>query len=70
MERNIRLDWQSLVEEAIARRKELHMTQQELALIAGVSKPTLNQFEQGKTTLTLASSIKILKALGLFQDSV
>lgn len=65
MERNIHLNWQGLVEEAIRRRKEQQLTQQELALIARVSKPTVNQFEQGRTTLTMASVIKILSVLGL-----
>jgi len=65
MERNIRLNWQNLIEEAIRRRKANRLTQEQLATLAGVSKPTLNHFEQGKTTLTLASAIKILRALGL-----
>ena len=65
MERNLRLNWQSLVEEAIKRRKEQHLTQQQLAILAGVSKPTVNGFEQGKTTLTLHSALKILGILGL-----
>lgn len=65
MERNIRLNWQALVKEAIARRKEQHLTQEQLAVLAGVSKPTLNHFEQGKTSLTLESAMKILRILGL-----
>lgn len=65
MERNIRLDWQELVEEAISRRKQQKFTQKKLAVLAGVSGPTVNSFEQGKTSLTLASALKILKSLGL-----
>lgn len=65
MERNIRLDWQVLIVEAIARRKEQKLTQESLAVLAGVSKPTLNSFEQGKTTITLESALKILRSLGL-----
>jgi len=65
MERNIRLNWQAFVEEAIKRRKEQRLTQEQLAAIAGISKPTLNSFEQGKTTITLENAIKILKTLGL-----
>jgi transcriptional regulator with XRE-family HTH domain len=53
------------VSEAIKRRKEQRMTQEYLALLAGVSKPTLNAFEQGKDSLTLKSVLKILKALGM-----
>jgi transcriptional regulator with XRE-family HTH domain len=67
MERNIRLNWQGLIEEAIKRRKEQRLTQEQLAILAGVSKPTLNRFEQGKTTITLENAMKILKILGLMQ---
>lgn len=65
MERNIRLNWQSFVEEAAKRRKEQGLTQEQLAVLAGVSKPTLNSFEQGKTNVKLDSAFKILKILGL-----
>ncbi len=65
MERNIRLNWQSLIEEAIKRRKEQRLTQEQLAVLASVSKPTLNAFEQGKTTITLENAIKILRSLGM-----
>jgi len=65
MERNIRLDWQGIIEEAIKRRKEQRLTQEQLAVLAGVSKPTLNRFEQGKTNVTLENAMKILRILGL-----
>ncbi len=65
MERNIRLDWQELVEEAIRRRKQQKLTQKQLAVLAGVSGPTVNSFEQQKTSITLASALKILEVLGL-----
>ncbi len=65
MEQHIRLNWPQLVEEAVKRRKQQHLTQEEMAVLACVSKPTLNGFEQGKTTITLRSVLKILKALGL-----
>lgn len=65
MERNIRLNWQSFIQEAIRRRKEQNLSQEQLAILAGVSKPTLNQFEQGRTSIRLENAIKILKILGL-----
>ncbi|HRK98446.1 MAG TPA: helix-turn-helix transcriptional regulator [Alphaproteobacteria bacterium] len=65
MDRHIRLNWSGLVEEAIKRRKEQKLTQEQLAVLAGVSKPTLNSFERGKTTIKLDSAIKILRMLGL-----
>jgi transcriptional regulator with XRE-family HTH domain len=65
MERNICLDWPELVKEAIKRRKEQKLTQKQLAILAGVSSPTLNSFEQGKNNITLNSAFKILDSLGL-----
>lgn len=65
MERNIFLDWQSFVSEAVKRRKEMKLTQEEFALLVGVSKPTLNSFEQGKTNIKLDNALKILTMLGL-----
>ncbi|MBN9413009.1 MAG: helix-turn-helix transcriptional regulator [Candidatus Paracaedimonas acanthamoebae] len=65
MERNIRLNWTDFVNEAIKRRKSQKLTQEQLAILTGISKPTLNNFEQGKTTITLENAIKILKVLGL-----
>lgn len=65
MERNIRLDWQKLVATAVARRKEQKLTQHQLSVLAGVSKPTLVDFEQGRTTVRLESALKILRLLGL-----
>ncbi len=65
MERNIRLDWEEIVEEAIHRRKQQKLTQKSLAVLAGVSGPTVNSFEQGKTSITVESAFKILRCLGL-----
>ena len=65
MERNLCLDWQALITEAIQRRKQQQLTQEQLATLAGVSKPTLNNFEAGKTNITLENALKILRTLGL-----
>lgn len=65
MERNLRLDWPSFVEEAIKRRKAQNLTQKKLAVLADVSGPTVNRFEQKKTNMTLESALKILRCLGL-----
>jgi len=67
MERYLFLDWKNLVQEAIKRRQEQRLTQEQLALLVGISKPTLNRFERGKTNITLSSALKILKYLGLAQ---
>lgn len=65
MERNLRLNWPDIVQNAVAVRKQNGFTQEQLALLADVSKPTLNHFEQGRTTVTLKNALKILSALGL-----
>ena len=65
MERNIRLNWNLLVEEAIKRRKERKISQRRLAAIADVSQPTVSRFEQRKDDIQLSSAIKILSVLGL-----
>ncbi len=65
MERNLRLNWPDIIKEAVKRRKEQGLTQEQLATLVGVSKPTLSSFEQGKTSITLANAIKVLHALGL-----
>jgi len=65
MERNIRLNWQEFVNEAIVRRKAQKLSQKKLAVLAGVSGPTVNRFEQGQHNITLESAFKILKCLGL-----
>ncbi len=65
MEWNLFLDWQGFVSEAVKRRKEMKLTQEEFALLVGVSKPTLNSFEQGKINIKLDNALKILTMLGL-----
>ena len=68
MERHIQLDWQSLVEEAVKRRNHQRLTQKQLAVLAGVSGPTVNRFEQGSGNITLKSACAILKVLGLLRQ--
>lgn len=65
MESNIYLNWPELVKEAIKRRKEQGLTQEQLAVLIGISKPTLNRFEKGSTNITLDSALPILRYLGL-----
>ena len=70
MERNIRLDWQELVEEAISRRKQQKLTQKKLAVlgrvasITGQARSTLTR-ENGQPTdsnLAQPSSVILLRA--------
>ena len=67
MERNIRLNWDLLVKEAIKRRKERKISQRRLATIAEVSQPTISRFEKQKEDIQLSSAIKILDVLGLVE---
>ncbi len=62
------LNWQRLVEEALARRKSEKMTQREHAALAGVSIPTIAGFDRGETTLTLAKAFDILRVVGLLDE--
>jgi hypothetical protein len=59
------LNWMRLVRETIKRRKQEKLTQKEHALLAGVSVPTMLEFERGATTLTLTKIIDILNVVGL-----
>ncbi|MBB5985489.1 helix-turn-helix domain-containing protein [Sphingobium lignivorans] len=60
------IDWQSLVDEAIRRRKAERLSQRSLAALAGVSVPTVNAFEQGEINLRFDRVVAILRVLGLF----
>lgn len=68
MERNIRLNWNLLVEEAIRRRREQKISQRRLAAIANVSQPTVSRFEQRKKDIQLSSAVKLLDVLGLVEE--
>ncbi|MGH6651084.1 MAG: helix-turn-helix domain-containing protein [Sphingopyxis sp.] len=60
------LNWPSLVDEAIRRRKAEGLSQRALAALAGVSVPTVNAFEKGSTKLRFDGVVAILTALGLY----
>lgn len=51
--------------EARTRRRELRLTQQELADLAGVSERFVRDFEAGKETVSLAHARRVLETLGL-----
>lgn len=63
------LNWQTLVGEALRRRKEEGLTQREHAALASVSVPTIAAFDRGETTLTLAKAFDILNVVGLLEES-
>lgn len=51
--------------ELLARRKELHLTQQELADLAGVSVRFIHELENGKSTVRLDRLLAVANTLGL-----
>ncbi|HBF13104.1 MAG TPA: hypothetical protein DDW49_06930 [Deltaproteobacteria bacterium] len=65
MERQFQINWSALVEEAKQRRKNERLTQKKLALLAGVSTPTISRFENGEKDIQLSTVISILKVLGM-----
>jgi transcriptional regulator with XRE-family HTH domain len=65
MEREFRLNWTVLVEEAIRRRHGMNLTQKQLAALAKISTPTISRFEQNDKDIQLSSVLAILDVLGM-----
>ena len=70
MERDLRLNWDALVEEAIRVRKQQRLNQKQLAALAGVSSPTVVRFERRDKNITLKNAFAIMETLGLIDDNV
>ncbi len=68
MERNLQtdnqLDWPEIVASAKRRRNDMKLTQRRLAVVAGVSLPTVVKFEAGQD-VRLSSALAILKILDM-----
>jgi transcriptional regulator with XRE-family HTH domain len=73
MERNFstdyQLDWPEIVAGAKQRRKQMKLTQRRLAVVAGVSLPTVVKFEAGED-VRLSSALAILKVLDMVAEPV
>src|SRR3990167_5287565 len=65
MERQFRINWPAIIEEAKQRRKAQRLTQSRLAVMAGVSTPTISRFESGEKDIQLSTIISILTVLGM-----
>ncbi|MBI4208976.1 MAG: DUF1488 family protein [Deltaproteobacteria bacterium] len=65
MERQVQINWPAIVEEAKQRRKSQRLTQKRLAMLAGVSTPTISRFESGEKDVQLSSIVNILTVLGM-----
>jgi transcriptional regulator with XRE-family HTH domain len=68
MERQFRINWPAIVEEAKQRRKSQKLTQQRLAELAGVSTPTISRFESGERDIQLSTVTNILGVLGMIDE--
>lgn len=55
----------ALANEVRLRRKELDFTQEELAIMSGVSRRLIIEFEKGKSTIALDRLLLITRTLGL-----
>ena len=62
------LNWQTLVAEALRRRKEEKLTQRQHAALASVSIPTIVAFDRGEQTLSLNKAFDILRVVGLVEE--
>lgn len=69
MEQSFPLDWAEIVSETKRRRKELRLTQKELAVVANISGPTVTRFERQEENITLESVLAILRSLGMVKKS-
>jgi transcriptional regulator with XRE-family HTH domain len=65
MERDIRLNWEAITEEARRRRESRGMTQSHLAALAKVSRSTLSRFENKSGDVQLSSVLRILSVLDM-----
>ena len=70
MERQFRINWRAIVEEAKQRRKSQKLTQQRLGELAGVSTPTISRFESGERDIHLSTVTNILGVLGMLDERV
>jgi transcriptional regulator with XRE-family HTH domain len=73
MERDIyadyQLDWPEIVAAAKRRRRQMKLTQRRLAVVAGVSLPTVVKFEAAED-VRLSSALAILKVLDMVAEPV
>jgi transcriptional regulator with XRE-family HTH domain len=70
MERDIRINWETITEEARRRRESRGMTQSHLAALAKVSRSTLSRFENQSGDVQLSSVLRILGVLDMVDRKV
>ena len=61
------LDWPEIVAQARRRRKQMKLTQRRLAVVAGVSLPTVVKLEAGED-VRLSSALAILRVLDMVAE--
>lgn len=62
------VNWNSIVDETLRRRKFEKMTQREHAALAKVSVPTMAAFERGDKSLSLLKAFDILRVVGMVYE--
>jgi len=70
MERDIRINWETITEEARRRRESRGMTQGHLAALAKVSRSTLSRFENKSGDVQLSSVLRILGVLDMAEVGI
>ena len=70
MERNIRLNWETITQEARRRRKARRITQSRIAALAKVSRSTVVRFESNEDDIQLSSALRILSVLDMFAPNM
>jgi transcriptional regulator with XRE-family HTH domain len=70
MERDIRINWETITEEARRRREARGMTQSHLAALAKVSRSTLSRFENKSGDVQMSSVLRILSVLDMVDRKV
>jgi transcriptional regulator with XRE-family HTH domain len=70
MQRDIRINWEMITEEARQRRESRGMTQGHLAALAKVSRSTLSRFENTSGDVQLSSVLRILSVLDMVDRKV
>lgn len=70
MERDIRLNWETITDEARRRRESRGLTQSHLAALAKVSRSTLSRFENNSGDVQLSSVLRILSVLDMVDRKV
>lgn len=68
MDEDFKIDWPSIVNETINRRKKEGINQKTHAALANVSVPTMAAFENADTSLSLSKAFDIMRIVDMIED--